>query len=41
MPMKEPRPEQIVTPLRQIEAEIAYGKIIAHAFKEAEMTHET
>ena len=38
MPMKRYKPEQIVTLLRQIEAEIANGKTTPQACKEAEIT---
>ena len=39
--MKRYKPERIVTLLRQIEVEIANGKTIAQACKEAEITVQT
>jgi len=41
MPMKRYKPEQIVNLLRQIEVEIANGKITPQACKEAEITQQT
>jgi putative transposase len=41
MPMKGYKQEQIVTLLRQIEAEIANGKTTPHACKEAQITVQT
>jgi len=38
MPIKRYKPEQIVTMGRQIEVEIANGKVTPHACKEAEIT---
>jgi hypothetical protein len=41
MPMKKYKPEQIVTPLRQVEVELANGKTTPQACKEAEITAQT
>jgi putative transposase len=41
MPMKKYKPEQIVTLLRQVEAEIANGKTTPQACREAEITAQT
>jgi putative transposase len=41
MPMKRYKPEQIIALLRQIEVEIANGKTIPQACKEAEITVHT
>ena len=41
MPIKRYKPEQIVAVLRQIEVEIANGKMTPQACKEAEITQQT
>ena len=41
MPIKRYKEEQIVMLLRQVEAEIANGKITPQACKEAEITQQT
>ena len=41
MPTKRYKPEQIVTLLRQIEVEIANGKMTPQACKEAQITVQT
>jgi hypothetical protein len=41
MPIRRYKPEQIVTPLRQIEVGIANGKTTLQACKEAEITVQT
>ena len=41
MPIKRYKPEQVVTTLRQIEVNIANGKPIPQACKEAEITVQT
>ncbi len=41
MPMKKYKPEQIVTLLRQVEAELANGKTTPQACKEAEIIAQT
>ena len=41
MPMKKYKPEQIVTPLRQVEVELANGKTTPQACKEAGITAQS
>jgi putative transposase len=41
MPIRKYKPEQIVTPLRQVEVGLANGKTTPQACKEAEITAQT